>query len=56
GAGCMDGKGIEYNWANINPAANSTKEMGKGSQHNTIDDLFGDWNYCKVIGLSKLFS
>ncbi|KAF9505610.1 hypothetical protein BS47DRAFT_1433238 [Hydnum rufescens UP504] len=28
GAGCMDGEGIEHNWANINPATNSTKEMG----------------------------
>ncbi|KAF9503757.1 hypothetical protein BS47DRAFT_1402098 [Hydnum rufescens UP504] len=45
GAGHTDGEGIEHNWANINPAANSTKEMGEGSQHNTIDDLFRDWNY-----------
>ncbi|KAF9512227.1 hypothetical protein BS47DRAFT_1274292, partial [Hydnum rufescens UP504] len=47
GAGRKDGEGIERDWANINPTANSTKEMGKGSWHNTIDDLFGGWNYCK---------
>ena len=56
GAGCTDGKAIEHTWANINPAANSTKEMSKGSQHDMIDDLFGDWNYRKVVGLSKTIS
>jgi hypothetical protein len=55
GCGRTDGEGIERDWANINPAATSTKEMGEGSRHDTIDDLFGDWNYRKVIGLGKLF-
>ncbi|KAF9507538.1 hypothetical protein BS47DRAFT_1366595 [Hydnum rufescens UP504] len=51
GAGRMDGEGIERDWANINPATNSTKEMGKGSRHDTIDDLFRDWNYfqCRLF-------
>jgi hypothetical protein len=53
GAGRTDGEGIERDWANINPAAMSTKEMSEGSQHDTIDDLFGDWNFRKVIGLGK---
>ncbi|KAF9513214.1 hypothetical protein BS47DRAFT_1296509, partial [Hydnum rufescens UP504] len=53
GSGCTDGEGIERDWANINPAALSTKEMGEGSRHDTIDDLFGDWNYRKVMGLGK---
>ncbi|KAF9513471.1 hypothetical protein BS47DRAFT_1296180, partial [Hydnum rufescens UP504] len=56
GAGCTDGEGIERDWANINPVAMSTKEMGEGLQHDTIDDLFGDWNFCKVLGLGKSLS
>ena len=51
GAGRTDGEGIERDWANINPAATSTKEMGEGARHDTIDDLFGDWNYRKITGL-----
>jgi hypothetical protein len=54
GAGRTDGEGIERDWSNINPAAMSTKEMGEGSRHDTIDDLFGDWNYRKVMGLGTL--
>jgi Kyakuja-Dileera-Zisupton transposase len=56
GAGHTDGEGIKHTWANINPAATSTKEMGEGFQHDMIDDLFGDWNYCKVVSLGKLMS
>jgi Kyakuja-Dileera-Zisupton transposase len=42
GAGHMDGEGIEHNWANLNLAASSMKEMSKGSHHDTINDLFRD--------------
>jgi Kyakuja-Dileera-Zisupton transposase len=49
----MDGDGIEHDWANLNPAASSMKEMSEGSHHDTIDDLFGDWNYHKILGLGK---
>ncbi|KAF9493235.1 hypothetical protein BDN71DRAFT_1483564 [Pleurotus eryngii] len=38
-------------WSLINPAANSTKEMGAGSHHDTLDDLFGYHNWLKTIGL-----
>jgi Kyakuja-Dileera-Zisupton transposase len=53
GAGHMDGEGIEHDWANLNPAASSMKEMSEGSHHDTINDLFRDWNYCKILGLGK---
>ena len=53
GCGRTDGEGIERDWSNINPAAMSTKEMGEGSRHDTIDDLFGDWNYRKNVGLGE---
>ncbi|KAF9506615.1 hypothetical protein BS47DRAFT_1374076 [Hydnum rufescens UP504] len=53
GCGRTDGEGIEHDWSNINPTAMSMKEMGSGSRHGTIDDLFRDWNYCKNVGLGE---
>ena len=53
GIGCTDGEGIERKWAEINTAANSTKEMSEGSHHDALDDLLGDKNYRKEIGLGK---
>ncbi|KAF9508994.1 hypothetical protein BS47DRAFT_1282474, partial [Hydnum rufescens UP504] len=53
GCGQTDGEGIERDWSNINPTAMSMKEMGEGSRHDTIDDLFGDWNYHKNVGLGE---
>ncbi|KAJ8695381.1 hypothetical protein PTI98_007984 [Pleurotus ostreatus] len=51
GVGRTDGEGIERDWSMINPAANSTKEMGAGSRHNTLDDLFSHHNWMKTTGL-----
>ncbi|KAG9316187.1 hypothetical protein JVU11DRAFT_2209 [Chiua virens] len=51
GVGRTDGEAPERGWADINPTASSTKEMGPGSRHDTIDDHFGDWNWKKVINL-----
>lgn len=33
--------------------ANSTKEMGPGSRHDTLDDHFGDYNWRKIMSLRK---
>jgi hypothetical protein len=49
GVGRTDGEAPERGWANINPAAQSTKEMGPGSRRDTLDDHFGDWNWKKII-------
>ncbi|KAF9514098.1 hypothetical protein BS47DRAFT_1295385 [Hydnum rufescens UP504] len=54
GAGRTDSESIERDWANLNPAASSTKEMGEGSRHDIINNLLGDWNYRKVVGLGEL--
>ena len=35
----------ERGWANINPVASSTKEMGLGARRDTLDDYFGDSNW-----------
>ena len=49
GVGRTDGEAPERGWANINPAAQSTKEMGPGSRRDTLDDHFGDFNWKKII-------
>ncbi|KAG0704199.1 hypothetical protein DFH29DRAFT_873979 [Suillus ampliporus] len=56
GMGCTDGEALECGWANINPVATSTHEMGPGSRCNTLDDHFGDFNWKKVtnLGISLL--
>ncbi|KAF9510498.1 hypothetical protein BS47DRAFT_1247513, partial [Hydnum rufescens UP504] len=51
GVGHMDGEGIERDWASVNGAARSTKEMGEGSQHDTLDDIWGNTNYRKFIAM-----
>ncbi|KAG2138229.1 hypothetical protein BD769DRAFT_1626642 [Suillus cothurnatus] len=52
--GRTDGEAPERGWANINPVASSTKEMGPGARRNTLDDFFGDWNWKKVVGLGTI--
>ncbi|KAF9493993.1 hypothetical protein BDN71DRAFT_1565991 [Pleurotus eryngii] len=41
-------------WVAMNPIASSTKEMGLGSQQDTLDDHFSDYNWCKIISLHTL--
>ena len=55
GVGRTDGEAPEWGWANINPAAQSTKEMGPGSWRDTLDNHFGDWNWKKMIKLGNVF-
>ena len=54
GVGWTDGEGIERSWAEMNQVANSTKEMGPGSQHDMLDDHFGHHNWRKYVSLGKL--
>ncbi|KAG1902395.1 uncharacterized protein F5891DRAFT_1127683 [Suillus fuscotomentosus] len=51
GVGRTDGEGIERNWAEMNCVANSTKEMGPCSRHDTLDDHFRHHNWRKLTGL-----
>ena len=53
GVGRTDGKGIERSWSEINHVASSTREMGPGAWHDTIDDHFGHHNFRKLVGLGK---
>ncbi|KAF9455819.1 hypothetical protein BDZ94DRAFT_1315796 [Collybia nuda] len=50
--GRTDGEAPERGWAAMNPVANSTKEMGPGSQRDTLNDHFGDINWRKVTGMA----
>ncbi|KAJ7119198.1 hypothetical protein C8R43DRAFT_901144, partial [Mycena crocata] len=49
--GRTDGEAPERGWSNTNPLARSTREMGPGSRHDTLDDHFNDWNHKKIIAL-----
>jgi hypothetical protein len=46
-----DGEGVERGWSRINGLSSSTKEMGQGAQHDTLDDHFGYHNWQRNIGL-----
>ena len=49
-----DGEGIERGWASFNGVASSTKEMGPGSRHDTLDDHMGHHNWRKNVLMGKL--
>jgi hypothetical protein len=51
--GQTDGEAPERGWANANPLANSTKEMGPGARRDALDDHFNDWNHKKIVGLGE---
>lgn len=53
GVARTDGEGIERNWPEVNAIASSTKEMGPGSRHDTLDDHLGHHNWRKTVGLGK---
>ncbi|KAJ7590359.1 hypothetical protein C8J56DRAFT_783650, partial [Mycena floridula] len=56
GVGRTDGEGVERPWANIGPVAMSTREMGPGHRHDTLDDHWHDWNWRKIVALGKLLA
>lgn len=49
-----DGEGIEWSWAEMNHVANSTKEMGPGSRHDTLDDHLCHHNFKKYVWVRSL--
>ncbi|KAI0039084.1 hypothetical protein FA95DRAFT_1657962 [Auriscalpium vulgare] len=53
GTGQTDGEGPERGWSNVNGAAASTKEMGPGGRHDTVDDHCGHANWRKIVGLGS---
>lgn len=51
-----NGEEPERWWAHINPLSMSTREMGEGSRHDTIDDHACSWNWRKIVNMGKLLS
>ncbi|KAJ7337604.1 hypothetical protein DFH08DRAFT_964574 [Mycena albidolilacea] len=52
GSGQTDGEGIEWLWLNIGGIAASTRIMGPGARHDTINDHWSHWNWQKLISLA----
>ncbi|KAF8121845.1 hypothetical protein K438DRAFT_1653350 [Mycena galopus ATCC 62051] len=55
GAGRTHGETIEQNWEFTNGAAASTKVMGLGTRHATLEDLFGFHNWRRTVAWRHLF-
>lgn len=54
--GRTDGENIERGWAWMNPASLSTREMGPGARHDTLDDQWCSWNFRLLTRFGELFS
>ncbi|KAJ7066855.1 hypothetical protein B0H15DRAFT_958289 [Mycena belliarum] len=54
GAGMTHGEGVEQNWSFSNGAAASTKLMGPGSRHATLEDIFGFHNYDRQLAMHRI--
>ena len=59
GVGRTVGEDIETMWAGTNPLTPSVREMGPAARHDTLNDHWIGWNFCKIVGfrtsLSSLF-
>lgn len=53
GVGWTDGEAPEQGWANINPIASRTKEMGLGAHQDVLNDHFSHSNWQKIVGICK---
>ncbi|KAJ7123325.1 hypothetical protein C8R46DRAFT_1238052 [Mycena filopes] len=49
GVGKSDGEGVERTWADLNPAAFHTKEMGIGNRADTLEDKIDSHNFLKNL-------
>ncbi|KAF7343966.1 CxC2 domain-containing protein [Mycena venus] len=56
GAGQTHGETVEQNWEFTNGAAASTKMMGIGSHHVTLEDLFGFHNWWRQVAWRGIFA
>ncbi|KAJ6506688.1 hypothetical protein C8R45DRAFT_816824 [Mycena sanguinolenta] len=55
GAGRTHGETVEQNWEFTNGAAASTKMMGPGTRHATLEDLFGFHNWRRLVAWRGIF-
>ncbi|KAJ7794073.1 hypothetical protein B0H14DRAFT_3497397 [Mycena olivaceomarginata] len=56
GAGMTTGEGVEQNWAFSNGAAGSTRLMGPGARHATLEDVFGFHNYDRTLAMRRILA
>lgn len=55
GVGRTHGETVEQGWANMNPTALSTREMGPGARHLALNDSWSGWNWKKILGMGITF-
>ncbi|KAM6491450.1 hypothetical protein JOM56_013019 [Amanita muscaria] len=55
GVGRTCGEEVETSWAQTNALGASTREMGPGARHETLNDQWGGCNFRKITGFRKLF-
>ena len=53
GVGRTCGEEIESTWVGTNPLGPSTREMGSGGRHETLNDQWGGMNFRRIVGLGK---
>jgi hypothetical protein len=56
GVGRTCGEDVETTWAQTNSLGTSTREMGPGARHETLDDQWGGLNFRKTVGFRECFS
>ena len=53
GAGCTDGEAIEHTHAIMGLLSGSTKQMGPGFCHDTLDTHWQFWNWQQIVGFGE---
>ena len=56
GVGRKVGEEIETTSAGTIPLAPSVREMGPAAHHDTLNNHWNGWNFCKIIGFRMSFA
>lgn len=55
GVGHTCGEEVEVTWAGTNPLGPSTREMGPGARHETLNGQWGGLNFRRILNFRKFF-
>ena len=55
GVGCTCGEEVESTWAGTNPLDPSTREIGPGACHETLNGQWGGLNFWRILTFRKFF-
>ena len=55
GVGRTCGEEVEGTWAGTNPLGPSTREMGPGARHETLNGQWGGLNFRRILSFRKFF-